>query len=257
VHTGSPNGKDAVFPGEERFIIPSPQGIASYTQTPEMSAVRVAREVASKISDPGYPVVIANLANVDVVGHCEDRAAVLRAVEATDTALGEIVDVCRRRGVTLIVTSDHGTVEEWLYPDGSVNTGHTRNPVPFVLADFSAPEKPPGLCPEGELADIAPTALELLGLDRAAEMTGRSLILGQLVRPPRSKLVLLILDGWGLRESPYGNLISAARTPSFNRLWSEFPHSSLQAAGGAVGMPDRTAEPEATLPRAGAFFWTG
>jgi 2,3-bisphosphoglycerate-independent phosphoglycerate mutase len=235
------NGKnDAVFPGEERFIIPSPQGVASYAQTPEMSAAQVAREVASKIGDPVYPVVIANLANVDVVGHVEDRAAVLRAIEATDAALGEIVEVCRRQAVTLIVTSDHGTVEEWLYPDGSINTGHTENPVPFVLADFSGREKAPALRPAGELADVAPTVLDLLGLDSPAEMSGRSLIAGPAAGPPRAKVALLILDGWGLREAVYGNIIRAARTPCFDLLWSEFPHCALQAAGGAVGMPDHT-----------------
>jgi 2,3-bisphosphoglycerate-independent phosphoglycerate mutase len=235
------NGKnDAVFPGEDRFIIPSPQGVRSYAQTPEMSAASVAREVVSRIKDPAYPVVIANLANVDVVGHIEDRTAVLRAVETADAALGTIVEECRRQAVTLIVTSDHGTVEEWLYPDGSINTGHTRNPVPFILADFSGRDEKTVLRPNGELADVAPTVLELLALDKAAEMTGESLIVAPHARQRRPKIALLILDGWGLREDAYGNIIREARTLHFDALWSEFPHSVLEAAGGAVGMPDRT-----------------
>ncbi len=235
------NGKnDVPFPGEERFIVPSPQGVQSYAQAPEMSAASVAREVVSKIKDPAYPVVIANLANVDVVGHVEDRTAVLRAVEAADAALGTIIEECRRQATTLIVTSDHGTVEEWLYPDGSINTGHTKNPVPFILADFSGQVSVTALRARGELADVAPTMLELLALDKAAEMTGESLIIPPRTRRRRPKIALLILDGWGLREDTYGNIIREARTPHFDRLWSESPHSVLEAAGAAVGMPVHT-----------------
>jgi 2,3-bisphosphoglycerate-independent phosphoglycerate mutase len=235
------NGKNAApFPGEERFIVPSPQGVSSYAQTPEMSAEAVAREVVSRVKDPSYRVVIANLANVDVVGHSEDRTAVLRAVEAADAAVGTIVEECRRQAVTLIITSDHGTVEEWLYPDGSINTGHTKNPVPFILADFSEGEIVAALRTKGELADVAPTVLELLALEKAAEMTGQSLIVAPAARPPRLKIALLILDGWGQREDAYGNIISEARTPHFDALWSRFPHSLLEAAGAAVGMPAQT-----------------
>jgi 2,3-bisphosphoglycerate-independent phosphoglycerate mutase len=236
------NGKnDKVFPGESRFLPPSPEGVLSYARTPEMSASRVAEEITANIHDPGFGLIIANLANVDVVGHIEDREAVLRAVETVDTSLGMIADECRRCGATLIVTSDHGTVEEWLYPDGTVNTGHTKNPVPFILADFSRPDSPWRLRGGGELADVAPSALFLLGIDAPAEMTGRSLILP----PPspsaaRRAIVLLILDGWGLREADSGNLISAARTPRFDGLWREWPHAVLRSSGEAVGMPAGT-----------------
>jgi 2,3-bisphosphoglycerate-independent phosphoglycerate mutase len=184
-------------------------------------------------------VVIANLANVDVVGHIEDKAAVLRAIGAADSALGEIVTACRRSGATLVVTADHGTVEEWLYPDGSINTGHTKNPVPFILADFSDPGKI-ALRASGELADVAPTVLRLEGLDRAPEMTGEPLVVETPGGRRRRKLVLLILDGWGLRNETFGNIIREARTPHFDALWSQFPHCVIEAAGDAVGMPDRT-----------------
>jgi 2,3-bisphosphoglycerate-independent phosphoglycerate mutase len=235
------NGKNgAIFPGEERFIVPSPQAVRSYSQTPEMSAAAVVREVVAKVKDPAFPVVIANLANVDVVGHIEDRTAVLKAVEAADGALGTIAAECRRSEATLIVTADHGTVEEWLYPDGSINTGHTKNPVPFILADFCRGEKTARLRPEGELADVAPTVLDLLALDKAIEMTGETLIAAPAGARRRAKIVLLILDGWGLREDAFGNIIHQAHTPHFDALWSGFPHSVLQAAGAAVGMPDKT-----------------
>jgi 2,3-bisphosphoglycerate-independent phosphoglycerate mutase len=138
-----------------------------------------------------------------------------------------------------VVTADHGTVEEWLYPEGGVNTGHTRNPVPFILADFAPAAKiKPEIRKEGELADVAPTVLELAGIPSPAEMTGRSLIVGPPDgMPARKKIALLILDGWGLRDESFGNLIREARTPHFNELWSEFPHSALRASGEAVGMP--------------------
>jgi 2,3-bisphosphoglycerate-independent phosphoglycerate mutase len=234
------NGKsNRVFAGERRFVIPSPQGTASYALTPEMSAAGVTEEIIVRLKDPAYPVVMANLANVDVVGHIEDRAAVQRAVEAVDRALGRVVSECRKRGITLVVTADHGTVEEWLYPEGGVNTGHTRNPVPFILADYAASAKPKrDLRQEGELADVAPTVLDLAGIVPPAEMTGQSLMTGPPGRmPTRKKIALLILDGWGLRDEPFGNLIRQARTPYFNKLWSEFPHSALKASGEAVGMP--------------------
>ncbi|MGB7295938.1 MAG: phosphoglycerate mutase (2,3-diphosphoglycerate-independent) [Candidatus Aminicenantales bacterium] len=232
------NGKrDDVFTGEERFIVPSPQGVSSYDKTPEMSASAVAREVVSKIQEPTNSVIIANLANVDVVGHLDDRRAVLKAVEETDRALGAIASECRGLSVPLIVTSDHGTVEEWLYPDGTVNTGHTKNAVPFILADFRKGQEMPALIQAGELADVAPTVLELLGLPRPVEMTGRSLILGPRPLNTASRIVLLILDGWGHREEAFGNLIREAATPHFDALWSKFPRAVLQAAGEAVGMP--------------------
>ena len=237
------NGKsDALFPGEERIIVPSPEGIFNYDQKPEMSAASVADEILRKIEDPRFPAVIANFANVDVVGHIENRLAVARAVETVDAQLGRVVSEAERRRVTLIVTADHGTVEEWLYPDGQVNTGHTKNPVPFVLADFSL-DRPAAidLRPSGELADVAPTVLDLLGLPAPVEMTGRSLLVERPDRlAKRGKIVLLILDGWGMRSDRAGNLIAQSRTPAFDALWSRFPGALLESSGEAVGMPPGT-----------------
>lgn len=237
------NGKsDKVFPGEERVVVASPDDISNYALTPKMSAEEVTREVIAKIKDPSYPVIVANLANVDVIGHIENKDAVLEAVETVDKELGKIMATCQGEKITLLVTSDHGTVEEWLYDDGSINTGHTKNPVPFILADFSS-EEPCNWMVEkqGELQDVAPTILELLSLKKPSEMTGKSL----LCSPPRDmsqrrRVMLLILDGWGFRDSWEGNLIKEAKTKHFDRLWSGFPHSRLKASGEAVGMPRET-----------------
>jgi len=233
------NGKrEEPFPREEHVTVPSPE-TADYAAVPGLNAAGVVSEVKRRLSDAGPQVLVANLANVDVVGHLEDRAAVLKAVESVDGALAEIVAAARRKKATLLVTADHGTVEEWLYPDGAANTGHTKNPVPFILADFDAPG-PAGwaIRKTGELADVAPTILELAGIPRPDEMTGRSLLLsGPEPRRPRRKILLLILDGWGMRDETYGNMILEARTPAFDSLWASCPHAVLDSFGEAVGMP--------------------
>ena len=237
------NGRrEAKFQGEEMIVVPSPEGVANYATTPEMSAPEVADKICVNLDNPEFPLIVANICNVDVVGHIEDRQAILKAVETVDRALGKIWESCRQKGVTLIVTADHGTVEEWLYPDGAVNTGHTKNPVPFILADFS--EKDPSrwtLKSRGELTDVAPTVLGLLGLPVPEEMTGSNLIADfSQVEDSGRKVLLLILDGWGMRDEEEGNLIQIARTDFFDRMWESFPHAQLDAAGEAVGMPPGT-----------------
>lgn len=232
------NGRtDEVFPGEERRIVPSPEGVRNYDLVPEMSASRVADEVAAALAAGSHDLILANFANVDVVGHIENRAAAVVAVETVDRELGRVADAARAAGAALVVTADHGTVEELLYPDGLTNTGHTRNPVPLILADFSPGGTKPALAAEGELADVAPTILALLGVPQPEAMTGRSLVLG---RPGQTRCVLVILDGWGLAPPSAGNLISAARTPRFEEMWSQYPHAALRASGEAVGLPAGT-----------------
>ena len=236
------NGKsEEIFPGEERVVIPSPEGLANYDERPEMSVGLVAAAVARKALEPGIGLVIANFANVDVVGHIENRPAVLRAVEAVDEALGRVAAAAEAAGAILVVTADHGTVEEWTYADGTVNTGHTANPVPFILADFSRSSAVPGLRDDGELADVAPTVLELLALAPPAEMTGRSLIRPGSGQPAGGRTVIvLILDGWGLGDGGAGDLIAGARTPHFIALRQRFPPARLASSGEAVGMPPGT-----------------
>jgi len=201
------NGRsEEVFPGEHRVVIPSPEGISSFSEKPEMSIELVTKEVLAKLSDPEYRIVFANFANADVVGHTEDKDAVIKAVESVDKELGKIVNYCKNNNITLVVTADHGTVEEWLYPDGTINTGHTNNLVPFVLADFS--RNRPGevrLKPSGELSNIAPTVLQILGLKRPLEMKAESLILDRWNgSKPEQKVLLLILDGWALMNQKQG-----------------------------------------------------
>jgi 2,3-bisphosphoglycerate-independent phosphoglycerate mutase len=237
------NGKrEQPFPEERRVIVPSPSGGVSHADRPEMSAREVGREILAAVEDVAADVIVANLANVDVVGHTENGAAVLAAVETVDAVLGGAAEAAARNKTTLIVTADHGTVEDWLYPDGAVNTGHTRSRVPFVLAVAPDGGERPVLASGGELTDVAPTVLSLLGVPAPPEMTGKPLVDPASLRcaSGRRRVLLLILDGWGMREERRGNMIAQARTPNFDGLWAGHPHALLEAAGEAVGMPSGT-----------------
>ncbi len=233
---------DHPFPGEERLIIPSPSDISSYDQTPEMSIKQVAEATIEKINDPRYALIVTNFANVDVVGHTENSTAIKRAVEIVDYYMGRVVEASRKAGRGVIVTADHGTVEKWLYPEGTIDTGHTDSPVPFILLSPDKEQKGVTLREKGELSDVAPTILELLGLPQPQVMTGRSLLVNY--SPPKDKrgnnLLLLVLDGWGLNYELRGNLIAQARTPVMDELWDRYPSTCLKASGSVVGMPEGT-----------------
>jgi 2,3-bisphosphoglycerate-independent phosphoglycerate mutase len=231
------NGKNgAPFSGEERRIIPSlePEG---YLPPPEMRADAVAGAAIEALRDPAVSLLIVNWANVDVIGHSEDRTAIKRAVFTVDTQLGRVIEVAKEMGVTALVTADHGTVEKWYYPDGTVDTGHTDSPVPFV---FVAPHLPDvGVRDGGSLVDVAPTVLHLLGLEKPAAMTGESLVVGRVDGWDESQRVaLLILDGWGARDETWGNLILEADTPIMDALQAAHPTTRIEAAGEAVGLPN-------------------
>ena len=231
------NGKrEEPFPSETHIVIPSPE-VQNYAEVPEMSAEEVARATVDVLDDPEANLVVVNFCNVDVVGHIEDRAAILRAVGEVDRRIGEVVAVAQARGMTTVVTADHGTVERWLYPEGAVDTGHTDSPVPFVVVD---PALRGAALREGDtLTDVAPTLLHLLGLPQPDEMTGASLLPDGVSRQ-RRRVLLVIADGWGGRDDPWGNLILEAETPVMDRLQREWPTTRLQAAGEAVGMPAGT-----------------
>lgn len=224
------------FPGEEWRIVPSLE-FDGYLPPPAMRADAVAEEVIEALRDPEVDLVVVNWANVDVIGHSEDREAILRAVSTVDEQLGRAVEAAEEEGVTVIVTADHGTVEKWNYPDGTIDTGHTDSPVPLVLV---APQLPGvGVREGGSLVDVAPTVLELLGIENPAEMTGTSLLVGPIearLRNPR--VALFILDGWGARDDPWGNLILEAETPVMDRLQAKYPSTRIEAAGEVVGLPD-------------------
>jgi 2,3-bisphosphoglycerate-independent phosphoglycerate mutase len=163
-------GVEEEWPGETRILVASPRDVPSYDHKPEMSAREVAARFAAEIGN-GHRFAVVNFANPDMVGHTGVIPAVTRAVEVTDECLGVVVEATHAAGGVCLVTADHGNAEQLLEPDGvSPHTAHTTNPVPLVLTSSEA-----GLKEGGELADLAPTALRLLGLDVPAEMTGESL----------------------------------------------------------------------------------
>ncbi|MEQ8160969.1 MAG: alkaline phosphatase family protein, partial [Smithellaceae bacterium] len=128
------NGKkQELLPGEERIVVPTRKDVALFDEAPEMSIDKITAAALDKIADDNCSFIVVNFPNVDVVGHIENEAAILRAVEAVDKHAGILIENAQKKGVTVIVTADHGTVEKWLYPDGAVDTGHTDSMVPFIL----------------------------------------------------------------------------------------------------------------------------
>jgi 2,3-bisphosphoglycerate-independent phosphoglycerate mutase len=163
-------GREKAWEGEVRILVPSPRDVPSYDHKPEMSAREVAARFAAEIG-AGYRFAVINFANPDMVGHTGSIPAVTKAVEVTDECLGRVVDATRAAGGICLVFADHGNAEVMLEPDGvSPHTAHTTNPVPLIV---TSPECV--LKDGGELSDLAPTVLRLLGLDVPAEMTGDNL----------------------------------------------------------------------------------
>jgi 2,3-bisphosphoglycerate-independent phosphoglycerate mutase len=161
---------EEAWEGEERILVASPRDVPSYDHKPEMSAVEVTDRFVAEIGNK-YAFSVINFANPDMVGHTGVIPAVVKAVETADTCLGRVVDRVTELGGVCLVTADHGNAEVELQEDGSPHTAHTTNPVPLVLTSLGW-----GLREGGELADLIPTALRLLGLDPAPEMTGKDLL---------------------------------------------------------------------------------
>lgn len=167
-------GEEAVYPGEDRIMVPSPK-VATYDLQPEMSAPELTEKAVAAIDSGRYDLIVLNFANPDMVGHTGSLPAAIRAVETVDAGLGRIAEAVRRQGGALLVTADHGNCEMMRDPaTGGPHTAHTTNPVPVLL--MGAP--PGATLAEGRLADVAPTLLALMGLPQPAAMTGRSLLRG-------------------------------------------------------------------------------
>jgi 2,3-bisphosphoglycerate-independent phosphoglycerate mutase len=166
-------GRETLFPGEERILVPSPK-VATYDLQPEMSAIEVTDRVVEAIEAGRFDMIVLNYANADMVGHTGRLDAAVKAVETIDKCLGRVAAAVEKSGGTLVVTADHGNAETMRDPEtGEPHTAHTLNPVPFLVVN------PPAAvaCLEGGcLADVAPTLLAILDLDQPLAMTGHSLI---------------------------------------------------------------------------------
>ena len=167
--------QDEPFDREDRQIIQSPRDVSTYDQKPEMSAPEVTEEMLRRIASDKYDLFILNYANGDMVGHTGSLPAAIKAVETVDACVGKVVNAVMARDGALIVTADHGNCEQMIDPEtGGPHTAHTTYPVNLIVVDDRF--KGCQLSTDGRLADIAPTALKLLGLDQPPEMTGQSLI---------------------------------------------------------------------------------
>lgn len=162
-------GTDKVFPSEKRILVPSPK-VATYDLMPEMSANMITASLVKEITTNKEDLIILNFANGDMVGHTGDFSSAVKAVETVDTCIGKILDNISLDEYTLIITADHGNCEVMKNKDGSVNTSHTTNKVPFIITDKRLK------LINGSLCDIAPTILFLMGLNIPKEMTGNILI---------------------------------------------------------------------------------
>ncbi len=169
--------RDEPFPGEDRQIVPSPRDVTTYDQKPEMSAPGVTAEMLRRIASDQYDLIILNYANGDMVGHTGSIPAAVKAVETVDACVGQVVDAVLAKGGALIVTADHGNCEQMIDPEtGCPHTAHTTYDVDLIVVDDDLKGRGVKLRENGRLADIAPTALKLLGLPQPKEMTGVSLV---------------------------------------------------------------------------------
>ena len=164
-------GREAEWEGEERRLVESPRDVATYDEKPEMSANAAAGAFIDGWQDASPRFGILNFANPDMVGHSGVIPAAVKAVEAVDECLGRVAAAVHESGGAMVVTADHGNADNMLEPDGSPNTAHSTNPVPFIVTATGVE-----LADGGILADVAPTVLALLGVDQPPEMTGTSLI---------------------------------------------------------------------------------
>ena len=166
-------GEEKLFEGEDRILVPSPK-VETYDMKPEMSAYEVTDKVLEAIGSKKYDCIILNYANPDMVGHTGNLEATIKAIETIDTCVGKVVEKVEEQQGVLLITADHGNAEQMIdYKTGEPHTAHTTNPVPIILV---TPNKNLKLKTGGKLADLAPTMLDLMNLEKPEEMTGESLL---------------------------------------------------------------------------------
>ncbi|NCA68310.1 MAG: 2,3-bisphosphoglycerate-independent phosphoglycerate mutase, partial [Clostridia bacterium] len=167
-------GVEKANPNEERILIPSPK-IATFDMMPEMSAIEVTDKAVEIIKSKEFDVMILNFANCDMVGHTGIMDAAVKAVSTVDSCVKRIVAAINSVGGMAIITADHGNADEMADAEGNPFTAHTTNPVPFILVDEQ--QKNVKLRIGGVLADVIPTLLDTMGVEKPVEMTGRTLII--------------------------------------------------------------------------------
>ncbi len=241
-------GDNQPFPGEDDVRIPSPKGIP-FDQAPELSLAQVTGEVLRGI-EKRYDLIVTNFANGDVIGHTQNRDAKIKCAELVDARLGQVVNAALAADYVILVTADHGNLEEMSNADGTLHVAHTTNPVPLILMDPRAQSRVD--VRDGRLADIAPTVLHALGVAQPGAMQGASLA-REHDWGGRRRVLLVILDGWGIGKNDDTNPIWIAQTPVWDDLTRRYPCTQLRAAGDAVGLkPGKAGNSEAGHMNIGA-----
>ncbi len=163
-------GREAEFAGEERILVPSPK-VATYDLKPEMSAPEVADKLAAALDTKKFDFIALNFANGDMVGHTGVYEAIVKAVQTVDKCVEQVVEAAKRNGYEVVIIADHGNADHALNEDGSPNTAHSLNPVPLIVVSDRVKK-----AHDGVLADVAPTVLDMMGVERPGEMTGKVLV---------------------------------------------------------------------------------
>lgn len=224
-------GNNAPFEGEDDVRIPSPKGIP-FEQVPGLSLDKVTDQVIDGISK-GYDLIVTNFANGDVIGHTANNEAKVKCAGIVDQNLGRVVEAATAAGYVMLITADHGNLEEMVTPEGTPHVSHTSNLVQCILIDPQ--DKKPIEMVDGKLADVAPTVLSALGVPQPTEMTGIN-IAAHHNWQGSCKVLLVILDGWGIGKEDESNPIFLAGTPVWDKLVATSSKCRLQASGEAVGL---------------------
>lgn len=164
-------GREEPFEGEDRILVNSP-AVATYDLQPEMSAYELKDRLIEAINTNRYDWIVVNFANADMVGHTGVYSAIQTAVQTIDQCLSELVEAAKANGYEVIITADHGNADHAINDDGTPNTAHSTNPVPFIYVTANSNAR----VQNGVLADVAPTILHIMGLSQPQEMTGQCLI---------------------------------------------------------------------------------
>lgn len=223
-------GNSTPWPGETDLCIPSPRGVA-FDTVPQLSLHKVTDTTIGELGKHDF--IVVNFANGDVIGHTASEQAKLKAAECVSDCLSRLTEAAVQKGYVVMVTADHGNLERMTTPKGKPDVAHTANPVPFVLID---PEGVRHELREGMGLDaVAPTVLSWMGIEQPEEMTAQSLM----VHPPQGqerRVLLVILDGWGIGAQDRTNPIHIGHTEPWKALFASHDHTLLHASGGWVGL---------------------
>lgn len=223
-------GNNVPYAGETDIRIPSPRGVAFET-VPQLSLPEVTQRVIGELGKTDF--VVVNFANGDVIGHTASNEAKIETAKCVSENLNQLVQAAKEKDYVIMITADHGNLELMTTPKGTPDVAHTKNLVPFVLID---PRGESVLLKEGKsLSCVAPTVLEWMNVNKPAEMTAESLTACAPADGGR-KVLLVILDGWGMGREDETNPIHIGRTELWKKLFASYPHTLLHASGKWVGL---------------------